>query len=434
MQITMPYGPGQCHAELAWGRHLGTLDIRDVPELPNRDEAISHAIEHPIGLDKNIYEIVAPGETVSILVSDAFRITGVHHILPILVAGLNEAGVGDEAIAITFARGTHRPPTSDEQARILGEAMYRRFQGRTSVHDPADRTNLVHVGTTSRGTRVELNKRVLDCDRIVVTGAVVLHYFAGYGGGRKSILPGIASLDTIAHNHAMNLDPHEDRLNPAVRIGALDGNPVAEDMLEAALFAKVDYLINTVLNRHGRIARLFCGGLEAAHRAAVQYARDLFALTIDERADLVIASAGAAKNFVQCHKALFNACQAVKPEGRIVFVAKCHEGLGGELFEKWLRAGGRHGVFAALREHADINGQTALSSIEKARITSLVTDLSEEQVALLRGRKAPLMQHALDGARNDLQDAGIPDPTYYLMPSAAYTVPFLAASPVSHAD
>ncbi|MDQ1256466.1 MAG: Nickel-dependent lactate racemase, partial [Candidatus Hydrogenedentes bacterium] len=328
MRITMPYGDTVCDAEIAWGKCLGTLDIRDMPELPDIEGAVREALEHPIGLDRPLAALVSPGETVAILVSDAFRHTGVDRTLPVILAVLNKAGIPDSAITIVFATGTHRPPTLDEQARILGPELDARMTKRI-VHDPENMFNFDYVGKTSRGTRVELNKAVMAHDRIVATGAVVLHYFAGYGGGRKSVVPGIASAETIAHNHAMNLDPHEDRLNPNVRIGALEGNPVAEDMLEAARFAQVDCIVNTVLNRQGQIAGVFAGELDAAHRAAAQFARGLFAVDIKERADLVIASAGSAKNFVQCHKALFNAYQAVFPAGRIVFVAQCPEGLGG---------------------------------------------------------------------------------------------------------
>ena len=425
MRITMPYGTAWCEADVDWGRLLGTLDVRDAPEPANPDQAIRHAIEHPIGLDKHIYQVVSPGETVAILVSDAFRHTGVDQILPILIAGLHEAGIADDAVTFVFATGSHRPPTPAEQARILGESLYRRFHGRVLVHDPIDPANLVHVGTTSRGTPVELNRHVLACDRLIVTGATVLHYFGGYGGGRKSIVPGIASVKTIAHNHAMNIAPDKDRLNPDVRIAVLDGNPVAEDMLEGARFIRTDYLINTVLNRAGRIAGVFCGELDAAHRAAARFARDLFAVTIRQRANLVIASSGAAKDFVQSHKALVNAYQAVEPEGRIVFVSQCPEGLGGEQFEKWLRLGERSRIFEELRRHSEINGQTALSTIEKAPISAFVTDMTEGQVRLLHGRKAASLKDAMATCRDELRGIGISEPTYYLMPSASYTAPFL---------
>ncbi|HOZ47985.1 MAG TPA: nickel-dependent lactate racemase [Candidatus Hydrogenedentes bacterium] len=420
----MPYGEGLVQAPMPHGQPLGTIEIQEAPPLPRVVEAIRKAINNPIGSDRGLFDLVNPGERITILVSDEFRLTGAEHVVPVLVNGLNEAGIPDAAIRIVFATGAHRPPTESEQTRILGEVMWNRLRSQLHVHDPRDRANLAYVGSTSRGTPVELNRRALDCDRLVATGAVVLHYFAGFGGGRKSIVPGIASIETIAHNHAMNLDPYQDRLNPAVQIGALNGNPVAEDMLEAARLIRVDFIVNTVLDRHGRIAAAFAGELDAAHRAAAQCARERFAVAIRGKADLVIASAGPAKNFVQSHKALFNAYQAVKPDGRIVFLAQCQEGLGGEQFTQWLRLGSPEHIFAELRKHSEINGQTALSTLQKTPITDMVTDLCDADVELLGARKAHSLAQAIARALDALTAAGQTDPTYYLMPSACYTVPF----------
>lgn len=422
MKLAIPYAGGFMTGALSGVRCIGVLDVAEAPELPDRDDAIRAAIEHPIGLDKGLRELAAPGKTVTILVSDAFRYTGAEQFLPVLVGVLNEAGVADSDIAFLFATGVHRPPTADEQARILGDALLQRFHARCHAHDPRDDANLVSVGVTSRGTPLRINRIAHEADILIATGTVVLHYFGGFGGGRKSVLPGIASIDAISHNHAMNLDPAVDRLNAAVRIGVLDGNPVAEDMLEGARLAGVDFTINTVLNREARIAAIFAGELDAAHRAAAARAREMFAVPIPEKAQLVVASAGGAKNFVQSHKALYNAHQAVQPEGRIVFLARCEEGLGGETFTKWLQYGSREAIIGALRRQSEINGQTALSAREKAPMTIFVTELSEEDVRLLGGRKADSLQHALDLARSELP--GIADPTAYVMPSASWTVPF----------
>ncbi|HPO16988.1 MAG TPA: nickel-dependent lactate racemase [Candidatus Hydrogenedentes bacterium] len=428
MHISLPYGDSVLESDISRGRHLGTLDIADANPIQNIEKAVQRALTSPIGMSQDIFSIVQPEETVAILVSDAFRHTGIHLILPTLVEGLNQSGIRDEDILFVFACGTHRPPTEEEKGRILGQTLYERFRAQMLVHDPLDEDNLLYVGTTSRGTPVRVNRRVQDCDRVIVTGAVVLHYFGGYGGGRKSILPGISSVETIAHNHALNLDPIEDRLNPAVRIGALDGNPVAEDMFEAIQFTKVDYLINTILNRSGEIAAIFAGDIDAAHRTAAKFAHELFAVPINHLADLVIASAGNPKNFIQSHKALFNAYQAVKPGGRIILTTPCPEGFGGETFAQWLRLGDRKAIINELRNRAEINGQTALSTIEKAPITTFITELSEQQVALLGGRKASTLSEALDIAHNDLIHNGVPEPRYYTMPSASYTVPFFTGS------
>lgn len=424
MKFTLPYGTDTIEAGLDGSRLLGTLDVADAPELPDVDNAIRQAIEKPIGLDHGLFGAFRPGETVALLVSDSFRQTRADVFLPVLVEALNRAGIRDEDMLVVYTTGTHRGPTPAEQQAILGPDIYRRLGARAVAHDAHDDANLAEVGTTRRGTRVRINRRVLACDRLVVTGTVVLHYFGGFGGGRKSVVPGVAGADTIARNHSMNLDPGSDRLNPDVRIGVLDGNPVAEDMLEGARFVKVDAIFNTVLNRHGRIAAVFAGEMDAAHRAAAAYALDLYAVPIPERADLVVASAGAAKNFVQSHKALFNAYQAMKPGGRIVFAARCAEGPGGEQFAKWLRRRDRADIIAGLREKAEINGQTALSTLEKAPSAYFVTEMTDADVALLRGRKAPSLHAALESARYDLRAAGIDTPTVYLMPSAGYSVPF----------
>ena len=423
-RVTLPYGNDSLEAVIPGGRELGTLDVSDVPQVPGLAVAIRSAIENPIGLERNIYEIVQPGETVAIIVSDATRKTHVDEILPCLLDGLATAGVREEDIRFVFSTGTHRAVTPDEQAGVLGEDVCRRFKGRLFNHDAHDASSQVYIGTTSRGTRVEINRLVHEADRIIVTGAAVLHYFGGYGGGRKSVVPGVASVDTIAHNHAMNLDPHSDRINPAVRIGGLDGNPVAEDLLEATKLTHVDYVINTVMNRNGEIAGIFAGDLDAAFEAARKLAHDMFAVEIAERADVVIAASASTQNFVQTHKALFNSYQAVKPDGRIVLVTPCSEGLGGEQFAKWLRLGNRSAIIAGLRKQSEINGQTALSTVEKAPITLMVTDMSDGDVGRLGARKVSTFQEAVNIAFDEVNATGVSEPTYYVMPSAAYTVPF----------
>lgn len=421
MKVTIPYGAQSASVELEDVRLLDTLDVANAPELPGLARAIARALEQPIGLDASIYDTVQPGEHVTILVSDQFRKTGAHEFLPPLLDGLNTAGIPDTDIRLLFATGTHRAPTVNEQAAILGRAVYGRFRGRLHVHDAHEWDRHVEIGTTSRGTPVRINRIAHEADRLIATGTVVLHYFGGFGGGRKSILPGIASVDTIAHNHAMNLDPHADRRNPAVRIGTLEGNPVAEDMLEGARLTHVDYVVNTVMNSHGQIAGVFAGKLDAAHRAAAAFAHDLYVVPLQERADLVIASSGTAQNLVQSHKALYNAYQALKPGGRIIFLGHCAEGLGGDQFVKWLRLGSTEAIIAGLRKQAEINGQTALSTLEKAPIALFVTEMADEDVALMQSRKAASLEEALGICLRELPE----NPTCYLMPSASYTVPVL---------
>lgn len=422
-RIELPYGGETVTGRLDGVDLLGTIDVKDVPALHDPYAAVRQALDQPTGLNAPLLSHVKPGESVLLVVSDAFRNTRADLMLPPLLDALNEYGVEDGAVEVLFSTGTHRSPSPEEQRAILGDHAYERLRGRLYCHDAHDAEVHVRVGVTSRGTPVEVNRKLFDADHVIVTGTVVLHYFGGFGGGRKSIVPGLASAEAIAHNHAMNLHPTEDKLDLAVRIGVLDGNPVSEDMFEAAKHVPVEGILHTVLNRSGEIAAVFAGELDQAHRAACAFARELYAVPIDRRADLVIAASPHTANFVQTHKALYNAYQAVKATGRIVLAAPCPEGLGGEQFTQWLDLRDRPGIIAALRRRSEINGQTALSTLEKAEVTLFVTDLSDHDVQRLGGLKCANLQQALDLAIAEIKDTGIRVPTVYQMPSATYTVP-----------
>lgn len=423
MHIEMPYGPDLIHADIDWARDLGTLDIAPTPSLTDVSVAAVTALANPIGACAPLAQIMQPGESVVIVVSDSFRTTRIEQVLPTLLDLLAAKGVREEDISFLVSTGTHRGPTDEEAARILGPEVFARFQSRTFTHDAFDEAMLVDLGTTSRGTRVKINRRAVECDRLIATGTVVLHYFGGYGGGRKSIVPGIAGVESIAANHARNLHAERDDLDPAVRIGVMEGNPVAEDMLEAAKLVKTDYLLNTVLNRDNQIAGIFGGDLVEAHRAAAAFAHGLYAVPLREQADIVVASAGSAKNYLQSHKALFNAYQAMKPGGRIVFVARAPEGLGGNKLATWLALRTRGAIIAELRRNAEINGQTALSTVEKTPMSDFVTELSEDDVRTLGARKAHSLADALEHARLVLAAQGVAHPSVICMPTASYAVP-----------
>jgi len=424
--IDLPYGDRQLAATLTGVRFLGEVQCRgNTRPAPDPDAAVRHAIEHPIGLDR---ALIAPGtrdDTAVIVVSDQFRQTRADWMLPVLLDRLNEAGISDGAVSVLFSTGTHRPPTDGERRAIVGERAYPRLRDRLHIHDPHDRGGHVRVGTTSRGTPVDINRRLVHANHVIVTGTIVLHYFGGFGGGRKSIVPGAASVETIAHNHAMNLHPTENRLDPAVAIGVMDGNPVAEDMLEASRMVAVDGIVNTVLTPDGEVAAVFAGELDAAHRAGCAFARNLYAVPLREAADLVVAASAHTRNFVQTHKALYNAHRATTPAGRVVLAAPCGEGLGGEQFTQWLDLGDPERVIAALRQRSEINGQTALSTLMKGPRSHLVTDLEESDVRRLRGHKHATLQEAVDAALGALRVSGIGTPRVWTLPDAAYVVPQL---------
>ncbi len=408
-----------------WACCFPTLVPNPLDAVVDIEKTLFNSLEKPIGLAAPIVTGFRPGETVAIVVPDASRKAGLHLLLPGLVRYLAERGITESSVSFFFAVGVHRPPSEEEQARILGPDLYENFRERCFNHDAHDAENLMYAGCTSRGTKVYLNRRACECSHLILTGSVVPHYFAGFGGGRKALVPGMAGAETIAHNHALNLHPVEPCLNPTVRICAMTGNPVAEDLLEAACLHPPDFIINTVMTSDGEIGGLFVGEMDEAHRAACDLAARTYCIPVRGQADLVIASVQAAPDFIQSHKALVNAFAALQPEGLAVLYAPSPEGLGGKNYRRYLELGDPAVVIAALRRQADINGQTALSTLQKGSRTILVTSMPEKEVRLLGAEKAPSLEVALNRAKERLHARNIPTPRGYIMPQAGLTVPLL---------
>ena len=327
---------------------------------------------------------------------------------------------------ILFATGIHRPPKPSEIREILGDDISRQFKGRIFMHDPDDAANLVEIGTSKRGHRIRFNRRAWDADRLIPIGAASYHYHAGFGGGRKSLIPGLASRETIAFNHSLTLNPKEDRIRPGVDIGVLDGNTVAEEMLEAARICEPDIIINAVLTPDGKLAGVFSGDLDAAHRAACKLVEQVDRVEIDQPADIVIASAETAPNWIQSHKALFNAHRAMRNGGCVILIAPCPEGIGDERFRYWITRESVASIYKELRNSHEILGQTALSTKTRGKDAILVTTMKPRDIADLGIKTAPDIKAAIEMALTQI--GAMPDrkSTYYLMPEARHTVPFIS--------
>lgn len=360
-------------------------------------------LTRPMNRPVDAWSTIAPGETVCIVVCDQTRKAATDRILPILLQGAGERGCDPRDWHILFASGIHRHPTDAEARLILGDTVFASFAGRMHRHDPDTPAGLATVGHTRRGQAVRINRRAVECDRLILIGAALYHYHAGFGGGRKMLVPGVAARDTIAHNHSLTLDPDADRLLPTVGPGVLDGNPVAEEMLESARLCEPDLLINTVLDPDGRLVGVFTGDLDLAHRAACRLAEQVFRIDLHAAYDLVVASAGGAPDWVQSHKALYSASRVVRPDGRIILFAPCPEGLGGERFRHWLTRPTIEQLYRELRASREVNGQTALSTRLRGGQTILITGLNAGDRADLGVATAPDLAAALRmalGARN----------------------------------
>lgn len=407
-------------------RRLGELSAgRSLPEMDDRDilSRLWRAV-WPGDRRSTVFDLVRPGEATCFVVSDHTRTTATDRVLPIVVDELVRAGCRTGDMCILFATGIHRAPNRNEIAAILGPEMTALFSGRVFVHDADDDSMLVEVGTTRRGHLVRVNRRAMEADRLVPIGSATYHYHAGFGGGCKSLVPGLASRDTIAHTHSLSLHPVEDRFHPGVEAGRLEGNPVAEELLEAAAMCSPDIIVNTVVAPGGTLVGLVTGELEAAHRRACRLVEDTSRVDIPVRADIVLASASGATNWIQSHKALYNAHRAMKPGGRIVLDAPCPEGLGNERFRYWVRKREVGDMCRELRRSPEVNGQTALSSRIRGRHAILVTGMPENDTNDLGIRTATDMATAVRTAITEASSGG-ERPTYYLMPHARHTVPFL---------
>lgn len=365
-----------------------------------------------------------PAGPVCLVVSDHTRETSTDLVLPLLLRRLETIGCGPSDISVLVASGIHRPPGPAEIASILGAESAARLQGRIFIHDADNEAMLEEVGRTKRGNAVRLNKIYVNAALRIVVGAASYHYHAGFGGGRKSIVPGLAARATIAANHSLALDPELDRMHPAAAPGRMDGNPVAEEMMESARLCPPHAIVNTVVAPNHVLAGVFAGDMEAAHAAAVEAVRLHCGAGIEARADFALASAGGALNWIQAHKALVNACAAVKPNGRVILLADCSEGLGDERFRRWMRTKTMSELFAGLRKTPEVLGQTAFSTRTKGGRAILVSAMPAADAVDLGIETAPDIESALDRTLDILAREGVSRPMYYIMPEAKNLFPF----------
>jgi nickel-dependent lactate racemase len=260
------------------------------------------------------------------VVSDVTRPCPSYKFLPALLDAL--APLPPENVAILFALGGHRRHTPEEQAQLVGAEI---LASGARLLD-LDAAACVPVGTTSRGTRLEVFKPYLEADLRICTGNIEYHYFAGFSGGVKALVPGLCSYAAIRDNHSM-------MLAPTARAGILEGNPVREDIDEAGGLIGVDYVFNVVLDEHKRIIRAVAGHYLEAHRAGVEFYDRRCDLRVDQAADVVIASPGGRPkdiNLYQAQKTLDNVAGAVRKGGAVILAARCQEGFGQRAFEEWM--------------------------------------------------------------------------------------------------
>ena len=335
-------------------------------------------------------------------------------VLPPVLEELYSAGVRPEDITLVFALGSHRKHTPEEMARLAGEQAW----GQIRCVD-LDVNDCVHVGTTSRGTPVDIDRRVAEADRRICLGNIEYHYFAGYSGGAKAIMPGVSTRDAIQANHCRMVEP-------SACAGKLDGNPVREDIEEAAAMVGVDFIVNVVLDAHKEIIRAVAGDAVKAHRAGCAFLDTLYRKELSRRADIVLVSQGGAPkdlNLYQTQKALDNAKHAVKTGGVVVLIGSCREGLGEKVFEQWLtQAPTPRSLIDRIQKEFRLGGHKAAAIamvLEEADIY-LVSDLDDDLVRSLFMTPFHTVQEAYDAAARRCGSGA----TVLAMPYGGSTLPW----------
>ena len=316
---------------------------------------------------------------VAVVVSDKTRLCGYPEFLPVLLETLKGFGALWNEITVFIAYGTHLRQTHEESLVAYGDP-YKRL--RFVHHDCLDNSSFVNLGKTSRATPVLIRRDILDADFLITFGAISHHYFAGYGGGRKLIFPGLGHRQAIYHNHGLFLDQEHRTLSALCQPGVLDGNPLAEDLAEYETFLSADLAIHGILDSMGNVCDLLPGaGSDHFRRACAQHGKNC-EMVCNREYDLVIASCGGYPkdiNFIQSHKAIDNASKFVRDGGRLIVLAECFDGVGSTTFLPWFGLGDWEKTFHKLSENYEGNGGTALSMMSKLRRIKIltVTELSD---------------------------------------------------------
>ncbi len=305
---------------------LAMSEPREVPAAENVAELVKEGLENPIGMAP-LAQIIPSLENrrAVIIVEDQTRPTPVDLVALPLINELNRLGISDESIEVVIGRGTHRETTREEIRQKLGKEVVSRLK--VSIHDPDDKDNLVNVGTTSRGTPCWANRKVVEAGFKVGIGTINPHYFAGYGGGPKIVLPGISGRDTIRHNHVMIREPGTTQ-------GNMEGNPLWEDMLEAARLVGLDMKIDCLLNSEKKIYRVLMGDVEAGQKEAVKALIEVYGAAVPKMADVTITSAFPLEtDLIQSGKSILLADDITRPGGTVILLSACPDGAGPLMYE-----------------------------------------------------------------------------------------------------
>ncbi len=417
MTLEFGFGRESQTVEVPDANLLGVLTANQVDLLQTGEEEVARALAQPIGSPR-LSDLVKPGESVAIVTSDLTRPMPTHQVMPALLRELYAAGAAPEDISLVFGLGIHRPHTVEERRRLAGEQAWAEIRCLDS--DPGD---CIRLGTTKAGTPVDVTRVVAQAKRRICLGNIEYHYFAGYSGGGKAIMPGVSTGEAIQANHRMMVDER-------ACAGCLQGNPIREDIEEAAALCGIDFILNVVLDEKKRIVRAVAGDPVLAHREGCRFLDSFYLKEIPRRADIVLVSQGGAPkdlNLYQTQKALDNAKHAVKEGGIIILIGSCEEGLGEAVFEEWMtQSPSPEAMIERIGQEFRLGGHkaAAIAMVLKSSDIFLVSKMEETFVRSIFLTPFSSAQEALERAFERLGR----EATVLAMPYGGATLPRLAAS------
>ncbi len=421
------FGKEKLKLSLPAEKILNEIEGRPAQAITDVPAAVREALRNPID-SAPLADIVKAGDKVGIVVSDITRgWIKSYQFLPTLVDELNLAGIPDEDIFIMISLGTHRKHTPEEDVAVCGKEICDRIA--VYQHDGLDEDNLVYLGTTSRGTEAYINKKIVEADKVILTGGIVFHLMAGFGGGRKSIMPGVSGDKTIQGNHSIAL--HDEvgmGSNPLCASGKLEGNPLHDDMTEVAAMVKPDFLLNGVYTPEGDFYKIFAGHWYTAWEQGCQAVLDIYGIPIEEQADVVIASAGGFPkdiNLYQGSKTIDNAFMAAKPGGIIVCILECPDIYEPPVFSSWFKYTDILEFENAVRADFSIPAFIAFKCADIAKkLTAIVVTKPENADFIKRTGMIPVttLEEAWQLVENKMQGQ---EYKITIMAHAANTVPLL---------
>ena len=422
MRIKLAYGREGLWVDLSDDAPVTIVEPRFVPGLPDEQAALVEALRSPQGTPP-LRDLVHPEDTVAVVFSDLTRPMPNDRALPPLLEELALAGVPDEHIALINALGTHRAQTEDELAALLGSGMVDRY--RVVQHDAWDDESLVEVGRNRAGRPVRVNRTYVEASVRILTGFIEPHFFAGFSGGPKAVLPGISDIEAIMDNHGATMIA-----DPLATWAVTEGNPLWEEMLWVAQRTDPTFLLNVTLNRDREITGVFAGDLVAGHCTGTDFVRQKSLQPVQEPFDIVITTNSGYPldlNLYQAVKGMSAAAQIVRPGGDIIVAAECWDGIPshGEYRRLLWEAGSPQDLLDTVtapgfRCHDQWEAQIQAQIQLKANVHVYADGLSDEE-----------LRHALVIPCNSIEETAAqllrdnPGATIAVLPEGPQTVPYV---------